>query len=773
MKSEHTLLKFFLTYAVLVIGGLLGNYFFSPGLAPDSASTTPLQLLGIASFGVFSLLYWGLALLSSSKQKSHDQDSLKVDQERINLALDAAQIALWDWSLNEQQEVFFSTTYCANLGYSQEEFGNNQQAWQSRLLAEERERIYLSVMNFIAEGEGSYDSTYRMLHKDNTPRWIRSRGRLLRNSAGQATRFIGIAQDITEQRSTEERLQQANAVFASSHEGILITDHTNTIVHINPAFSKITGYSADEVLGQTPRMFKSGRHSPEFYKILWTTLESTNQWSGEIWNRRKSGEILPQYQTIRLIRDENGFISHNVAVFSDISVLKNSQTELNYLSHYDPLTGLANRSQLHELLKKSLQNAIVGQKDSSIFLIDLDHFKNINESLGHSLGDQLLQAVAQRIRQSLGNKCSLARIGGDEFVVICETANTPGEAAVIAQRLLQASKEPFIINGQQLFITGSVGICLFPSAGSSVEEIMRNADSALSKAKASGRETFAFYSSELTAHAFQRIRIASELRQAIEGTGLQLYYQPVYAMAEQKLVGCEALIRWEHPERGLIPPNEFIPIAEESGLIKAIDQWVLQHSCQQMRIWQEQGLHMQFIAVNISSRSLSSKPALPEIVAQVLQDSKVAAQYLEIEVTESAVMENPKNADAILKELRSLGVSLAIDDFGTGYSSLSRLKSLPVHKLKIDQSFISNLPTDPEDIAIVRAILALGASIGLEVQAEGIETAEQMLFLQEQNCKLGQGYWLGRPMPVKAFTELLTDSLTAKLALPANDQQAP
>lgn len=762
MKLEPSLLKYLLAYALLGMSWALGSFALHSLPAATAENSAQLQLINIALFALMSGLYWFIALQWHSKQKTNQQVDAQVSLERLKLALDSAQEALWDWSLNEQQEVFFSATYCSNLGYSQKEFGSNQLAWQSRLIPEERERIYRNVMRFIAEGDGNYDSTYRMLHKDNSHRWIRSRGRLIKNAQGMPVRFIGIAQDITAQRGAEERLKQANAVFESTHEGVLITDHTNTIVHINPAFSHITGYSAEDVIGKTPRIFQSGRHTQEFYKSLWTTLEATNEWSGEIWNRRKSGEILPQYQTIRLIRDENGFISHNVAIFSDISVLKDSQSELNYLSFYDPLTGLPNRSHLYERLKTALKTAIELQKNSTLFLIDLDHFKNINESLGHSLGDQLLQAVAQRISKHINKNCTLFRVGGDEFALISETVTTPAEAVLLAQKITKINKEPFILDNNELFISASVGICMFPRTGNTVEEIMRNADSALNKAKASGRDTFAFYSSELTEQALQRIRIASELHYALENDGLQVYYQPVYAMPEQKLVGCEALVRWNHPERGLIAPNDFIPIAEENGLISFIDEWVLQHACQQMRQWLDAGTEMQFVAVNLSSRSLSN-PLLAATVANALQKANIAAQHLELEVTESAVMEDPDSADKTLQELRVLGVHLAIDDFGTGYSSLARLKSLPVHKLKIDQSFTRNLPADLEDVAIARAVIALGNSLGLEVQAEGIETKEQMDFLQEQNCPLGQGYWFGRPMPREVFTELLANSTNLRI----------
>ena len=394
----------------------------------------------------------------------------------------------------------------------------------------------------------------------------------------------------------------------------------------------------------------------------------------------------------------------------------------------------------------------------------LDHFKSINESLGHNLGDQLLQEVALRMKGAVQFSNILARTGGDEFAVICENITTAMDAKDVAEEIIRACRSPFMLAGNQVFISVSVGICLYPLAGSSVEEIMRNADSALHKAKNSGRETFALYSAELTEQAYQRIRIASDLRRALENNELELHYQPVYLLDEDKLLGCEALVRWSHPTRGAIAPNDFIPIAEENGLISALDAWVLSTACEQMHKWLTDKYDLKFIAVNLSSRSLSQEN-LADKVALVLQRNHLEARFLELEVTESAVMENPRRADIALRQLREIGVRLALDDFGTGYSSLGRLKSLPVHKLKIDQSFIKNLPSDPEDVAIVNAILALGASMGLAVQAEGIETDEQLQFLQAHHCALAQGYLFGRPMPAESFTGLLDQCSSAIFGL--------
>lgn len=489
MKTDRAILKYFLLYAGLTCAWLLGEFAWQLTLSTGSTNYTVLHLI---AFAVFSILFWLAATLRHSSRKADQEVSAQAQLERLKLALDAAQEALWDWSLNQEQDVFFSAAYCANLGYSQAEFGNNQQAWHSHLIPEERERVYRNVMRFIAEGDGNYDSTYRMQHKDGSIRWIRSRGRLIKNSQGVPVRLIGIAQDITQQRAAEERLKQAEAVFESTNEGVLITDSSNTIVHINPAFTRITGYSAEEVLGQTPSMFKSGRHSAEFYQALWTELEKNNEWRGAIWNRRKNGEILQQYQTIRLIRDENGFVSHNVAVFSDISVLQDSPADLSYQAYYDSLTGLANRTQLHERLKRVLQAANNQDQPSVVLLIDLDNFKQINHKLGHSIGDQLLQAVAQRLSTVVRNKCTLARIGSDQFVAVCETLSTASQAAELAQQIIQASQEPFTVAHKQLLISASIGICLLPCCAQNAQEIMHNAELALAKAKASGAASFIF-----------------------------------------------------------------------------------------------------------------------------------------------------------------------------------------------------------------------------------------------------------------------------------------
>ena len=595
-----------------------------------------------------------------------------------------------------------------------------------------------------------FDSSNELLRWQliNGYAWVLLSTGLIFIARARLLRCLGFGATLRERHEDRERLRQAAAVFDCTREGVLVTNSKGVIVHVNRAFMEITGYSDEEVLGHQPSLFKSGRHPAAFYQAMFATLNSCGEWSGEIWNRRKSGEIYPHWQTIRLIHDDQGQLSHYVAVFSDISAIKNSEHELKHLAHHDPLTDLPNRMLFTDRTEQALTSAQLHKRGCALLMIDLDHFKMINDSLGHTVGDQLLKAVAERLQALLGPEITLARLGGDEFAVLAESCPQLMQAAALAQRIIDGLKEPFLIGEHQLFINTSIGISLFPGDALSAEQLLRNADSALFKAKSAGRDGYALYTEELTAHAQNRVETAVELRQALERQELRVYYQPVHDFRTRRLVGVEALVRWEHPKRGLVSPAEFIPIAERTGLIAEIDTWVMRQACQQMCLWQQAGVALSFVAVNVSSR-LFARRELFQQVAKVLHETGLDPAYLELEVTESAVMEDPEVALEQMHRLRELGVRLAIDDFGTGYSSLLRLKRLPVQKLKIDQGFVAGLPWDEDDVAIVRVIIALAQSMGMQVHAEGIEQVEQASFLLEQSCDLGQGYWFGRPVPAE------------------------
>ena len=581
--------------------------------------------------------------------------------------------------------------------------------------------------------------------------WLQVRGYVWVAISALVIYFVGarfaraseLQQPLKENR---ERLRQAAAVFDCTREGVLVTDAKGLIVHVNRAFMEITGYRREDVMGRLPSLFKSGRHSALFYQQMFQSLQRNGEWSGEIWNRRKSGEIYPQWQTIRVIYDDQNHLSHYVAVFSDISAIKESEHELAHLAHHDPLTDLPNRLLFTDRAKQALALAQTQKRGCALLLLDLDHFQIINDSLGHNVGDQLLKLAGERLQALLGPSVTLARLGGDEFAVLAESCTQVVQAAALAQRILAALQQPFNFDGHQLFVSASIGISLFPNDALSAEQLLRNADSALFKAKSAGREGYALYTEELTAHAQNRVEIAGELRRALQQEELRVYYQPVHDLHDGRLVGVEALVRWQHPERGLVPPGEFIPIAERTGLIADIDGWVMNQACRQMCQWLADGVPVRFVAVNVSSR-LFARRELYEQVAKVLHDTGLDPTFLELEVTESAVMDDPEVALEQLHRLRELGLRLAIDDFGTGYSSLLRLKRLPVQKLKIDQGFVAGLPWDEDDAAIVRVVIALAKSMGMQVQAEGIEQVEQAQFLLDLACDMGQGYWFGRPMP--------------------------
>ncbi|MBI6924199.1 MULTISPECIES: phosphodiesterase DibA [Pseudomonas] len=576
--------------------------------------------------------------------------------------------------------------------------------------------------------------------------WVLLSALLIYVSRVRLLNFIGAGARL--RGEDRERLRMAAAVFDCTLEGVLVTDRQGMIVHVNRAFMRITGYQQDEVIGQRPSKFKSGHHGAAFYQQIYAALTDTGEWSGEIWNRRKSGEIYPQWQTIRAIRDDEGELSHYVAVFSDISAIKHSEQELAYLAHHDPLTDLPNRLLFTDRVQQALATAQAKKRGCALLVLDLDHFQSINDGLGHTVGDQLLKLVGVRLGEVVSSGVTLARLGGDEFGVLAEHCQDLGQAAKLAQRIIERMREPFLFEGHRLFISVSAGISLFPSDALSAEQLLRNADSALYKAKTNGRACYALYTEELTAHAQLRVETAGELRRALEQDELRVFYQPVHDLASGSQVGVEALVRWQHPQRGLVPPGEFIPIAERTGLIAEIDAWVLHQACLQMVRWQQDGRPLAFVAVNISSR-LFGQHELYRQVADVLHETGLAPALLELEVTESAVMEDPEVALEQLHRLRELGVTLAIDDFGTGYSSLLRLKRMPVQKLKIDQGFVAGLPCDEDDVAIVRVIIALARSMGMQVHAEGIEQQEQASFLLQEQCQLGQGYWFGRPVAAK------------------------
>ena len=570
---------------------------------------------------------------------------------------------------------------------------------------------------------------------------------------GNMAGVVLVFHDITERRRAEEKMRLAAKVFESAAEGIMITDAQTRIVAVNEAFTATTGYEQDEVLGKTPSLLQSGKHDAEFYRDLWKSLKETGQWKGEIWNRRKNGELYPQWLSINTVRDAKGGVGNYVGMFSDITARKQAEERLRVLAYHDPLTGLPNRALFHTLLNQALAKAQRHHRLGAVLFIDLDRFKNINDTLGHPIGDLLLKEVAARLLTCLRQSDTIARLGGDEFTILLEEVAHEQDAIIVAQKTLAVLAEPFNLAGNEVFVTASIGISLFPHDGSDVEALLKNADTALYRTKEQGRNGYTLYTAEMNATALKRMALENSLRRALERQEFLLYYQPRVALDTGHMLCIEALLRWQHPELGLVLPDQFIGLAEETGLIMPIGEWVLRTACAQTKAWQASGFPALRVSVNLSARQFK-QPTLVDQVAGAQRDTVLAPGSLELELTESTVMQDAEDAITKLNALKRLGVHLSIDDFGTGYSSLEYLKHFPIDILKIDRSFVQGIPGDSDNGAIVRAVIAMAHSLKIKVTAEGVETAEQLGFLRAYRCDEMQGYYFGLPLPTHEFLKL-------------------
>ncbi|WP_035384342.1 EAL domain-containing protein [Ferriphaselus sp. R-1] len=579
------------------------------------------------------------------------------------------------------------------------------------------------------------------------PPTLRGNGEVAHLSDAIRNMAVTLTQEIAERKRAEEGLRLAGKVFENNTEAIVITDADNNIVMVNPAFSEISGYLPEEVLGRNPRIFSSGKQDTEFYRDFWRQLYESGSWQGELWNSRKNGEVFPEWMIALVVRDEKTqAVTHHIAIYSDISERKKEEEYIQFLANYDQLTGLPNRTLLLDRAEQALGLALRNSSKVAVVFIDLDRFKTINDSLGHDVGDALLKQVAQRFKACLRRTDTLARQGGDEFVAILADLGSESEATHVAEKLLHALQTQLEASGHTLSITPSIGISLYPDDGQEVSVLMRNADLAMYRAKEMGRNNLQYFTAVMNQRAVERLELETGLRQAIANRELAVHYQPQVDLATGRLDGMEALLRWQHPQFGQVSPARFIPVAEEAGLIEEIGEWVLRQVCLQGRIWLAQGLPLKPLAVNLSMRQLAQSD-LAERIGIILRDTAYPPEMLELEITESMLMELGDLTQHTLTRLKDMGIRLALDDFGTGYSSLSRLKTLPLDRLKIDQSFVRDINSDPDDAAIVRAVIAMGHNLNMRVLAEGVETVAQLESLRAMGCDEIQGYLLARPAP--------------------------
>ena len=573
---------------------------------------------------------------------------------------------------------------------------------------------------------------------------------------------IWVFADVSERKQAEARLRLSATVLEHIADGVMVLDAEGRIIAVNPAFTAITGYAENEALGLQSTLTRGTRNDEGFYAALWRELDATGFWQGEIWDTKKDGEAYLEWLTVSAVRAEGDAsstaVSHYVCVFSDITRAKESQAQLDHLAHHDSLTGLPNRLLYQDRLQHALVRAARGGEQLAVLFIDLDRFKNVNDTLGHHVGDELLKQAAAQLALCLREGDTLARLGGDEFIVLLEDVDGAAGAARVADKLIAMFEQPFTVSGYELFVTGSVGIALFPQDGQDLHLLIRNADVAMYGAKARGRNGYQFYAPSMSGEGVERLRLEAMLRRSIEKHEIFLVYQPQVEIDSGRLIGVEALVRWRHPELGLVTPDRFIPLAEDTGFIGQLGQWVLAEACRQMVAWEDAGLAVPKMAVNLSVRQFE-RGGMAATVASTLSAAGLAPQRLQLEVTESVIM-NTGDALQYINDLHAIGVGLAIDDFGTGYSSLAYLKKMPVQTLKIDRSFIKDIPQDPDDEAIAIAIVQLGKSMNLSVIAEGVEREDQAAFLLRHGCNRAQGYLYGKP--------LAADEVLARWAVDAN-----
>ncbi len=562
--------------------------------------------------------------------------------------------------------------------------------------------------------------------------------------------------DVSSRKQAEKRLQLDAQVFESASEAVVITDMDRRILDVNRAFTSITGYTREEILGENISVLSSGRQDQRFYQEMWDIVSDRGSWQGEIWDRRKNGEVFPKWLSISAVRDEAGRVSRYIGLFSDISAMKETQEQLYEMAHYDSLTGLPNRRYFLDRLKESLEQARRASEGVALMFVDLDGFKLVNDNLGHRAGDQLLREVGNRIKQCIRESDIVARMGGDEFTVMISQIKSSDSSLIVARKILAKLYEPMFIDEKELFISSSIGIAIFPDDSVEVEGLLQSADAALYKAKDLGKNGYQFFSPEMNRRAMERLTLQTQIRQGLAAHEFTVYYQPQVDASTGRLVGLEALARWMSPQIGLISPEQFIPIAEQTGLIHEIGELVLHEACAQGQRWNEQGMAPVRIGVNISAHQLR-RPDFVEVIEAAVHDTGFPPQFLELELTESMLINDSPQDVEKLSRVKEMGIRLSIDDFGTKYSSFAYLRRLPIDRLKIDRTFIQDLPADARGAEIVSAIIAMGRSLNLEVVAEGVETAAQAELLKKKGCTTLQGYYTGHPLPPESLAALLEE----------------
>ncbi|CAN5681403.1 hypothetical protein BH23PSE2_BH23PSE2_07350 [soil metagenome] len=736
------------------------------GTAADSGLLIALMLLMLVAVGL-----WAMATRRRRERAYLEQ--LRDREERFKMALWATGERYWDYHLD-------TGTLQRLLVHPQDRrvedtISLHDVDLDQVIHPDDLPHALDRMQRYVAGETEMFLSEHRI--RDDAARdwnWVRARGRAVEHDPdGRIIRVAGTALNIDHSRQVERERQIAREVLRSMSEAVTVLDREFRFVSVNPAFTRMSGYNEDEVIGQGAQLLDSSQHDPAFYRHIREIVVRQGCYSGEMWQRRKEGEeFLCAIESSAVVgtRDEHQLY---VFVLSDITQQKRAEQELRYLANFDTLTNLPNRALLAERLSRAIVRARREGNRIAVLFLDLDRFKDINDSLGHAACDRILRAAAVRLQQTVGEHQTVARLGGDEFTVVLENLGAPEDADRIAREIITAFEAPLVLdNRQEIAVSPSIGISLYPDHAQVPTELLKQADTAMYQAKAAGRRTFMRYDDAMDIAIRQRATLSGALRKVLERNELRLVFQPRLDLGAAAITGVESLLRWNSAEHGEIPPAQFIPLAEESGLILEIGEWVLQEACLTLRRWQQHGLQDLTMAVNVSVLQLL-RGDFPEVVRRVLDDTGVSPASLELELTESVLMANAEQTAAQLLALRDLGVSLAIDDFGTGYSSLAYLKRLPITTIKIDKAFIGDLTHDPEDAAITSTVITMAHSLGLNVVAEGVETEAQMQFLARHLCNEIQGYWLSRPLEAHACLGFIRNWIPRRTAMAAISAAAP
>ncbi|WP_200762876.1 EAL domain-containing protein [Nitrosophilus alvini] len=679
-------------------------------------------------------------------------EKLNKYHERLEKAQKIAHLASWEYDL-ETKEFTVSSSLFEILEIEKRRMLSIKEC-NRFIVPDNREYVKKSIIKAFRE-KSEWDIEYKITTEKGNLKFIHSKGFIKTDKNGKPLKLFATIQDVTEIREKERELKLYKKVIDNSIEGVIITDSHNNIIYVNSVFTELTGYTEEEVIGKKPNILSSGRHGKDFYKKMWKSLYEKGFWQGEIWNRRKNGEVYPEWLNISTVKDENGKILYFAATFADITHHKLSKERYLQLAHYDILTGLPNRLLLLDRLQASISHAKRNSKPFAVMFIDMDRFKHINDTLGHSVGDILIKQMGERLKSCFRETDTVSRVGGDEFIVLIENLNNKNNVLNLAKKVIKAVNKPFRIKGYELFVTVSIGIAIYPKDGTTTDELLNHADMAMYKAKELGKNRFMFFEREMNRFAAQRLSIEHDLRRAVLNGDLFLEYQPKIELETGKIVGAEALVRWEHPTKGLIPPSDFIPIAEESGMIADIGSLVLQHGIEQMNRWKSECKQDMILAINVSGVQLLNPKEFIESLGFYIEKYPSLKNKIELELTESILMKNIDEMIEMMYRCKNLGYHLAIDDFGTGYSSLNYLKRFPIDTLKIDQSFIKTLEIDEKNRAIVKTVISIAKTLGFKVIAEGVEKKDHAQFLKKEKCDIAQGYFFSRPLSPEKFIELL------------------